>query len=231
MEDPTDSLLYEELEKLVARKGTRAVVAKTRLGLSAMLMSMDLVGFSLALYDDPEVIEIILKRYLKWFACASKEMIRRGADLIWCFDDFAYRSGPMMSPAVFREMLVPILLPVTRDISVPWIFHSDGNLNPILLDLLRLGMNGLHPIEPECMSLADLKSEIGNKVCLIGNVSVDVLSRGTAEETRLEIARCFREGSPGGGYMISSSNSIPCYAIPKNVKVMIEEINIQRKEW
>jgi len=33
-----------------------------------------------------------------------------------------------------------------------------------------------------------------------------------------------RDGSPGGGYMNTASNSIPYYAIPENVKAMVDEI-------
>jgi len=43
----------------------------------------------------------------------------------------------------------------------------------------------------------------------VGNVSVDVLSRGTTEQTRQEVRRCLRDGSPGGGYMISSGHCFP----------------------
>ena len=43
----------------------------------------------------------------------------------------------------------------------PWVFHSDGNLMPIMDDLLTLGMNGLHPIQPGVMDLAVLKEKYG----------------------------------------------------------------------
>ena len=223
--DPTDPALYIELETLVRRNGgRRAIIGRTRLGLSPMLMSMDLEGFSLALADDPDFVVRVLKRYAQWSAIAISEMSKRGADLIWCHDDFAHHSGPMMSPAVFRELILPCLIETARSIPVPWIYHSDGDLRLVLKDLLTLGMNGLHPLEPECMSLKELKSQIGHQVCLVGNVSVDVLARGTTEQTRQEVQRCLRDGSPGGGYMITSSNSIPNYAIPENVLAMADEI-------
>ena len=230
LKDPTDPALYTELEALVRRNhGQRAIVGKTRLGLSPLLMSMDLEGFSLALADDPEIVSHILKRYAQWSAVAIHEMCKRGVDLIWCFDDFAHNSGPMMSPAVFRTMILPCLMETARSIAVPWIFHSDGDLRLVLRDLLTMKMNGLHPIEPECLSLGELKKQVGHQVCLVGNVSVDILSRGTAEQTRQEVKRCLRDGSPGGGYMITSSNSIPSYAIPDNVLAMVDEIRRGRE--
>lgn len=225
LKDPTDPALYIGLENLVRRNGgRRAIVGRTRLGMSPMLMSMDLEGFSLALADDPELVVRILKRYAQWAAVAIREMSKRGADLVWCHDDFAHHSGPMMAPAVFRDMLLPCLMETARSIPVPWIYHSDGDLRLVMKDLLTLGMSGLHPIEPECMSLKELKSQIGRQVCLVGNVSVDVLSRGTTEQTRQEVQRCMRDGSPGGGYMITSSNSVPSYAIPENLLAMADEI-------
>ena len=90
LENPCNLEIYEELDTLISRRGQRAVVGRTRLGLSPMLMSMDLTGFSMALADDPQLIVIILKRYIEWFKIAVHEMTKRGIDLIWCFDDFAY---------------------------------------------------------------------------------------------------------------------------------------------
>lgn len=228
MDSPEDPELYKELESLVVKADERAVVGKCRLGLSAMLMSMDLTGFSFALADDPDLIVTILKKYLSWAEVAVEEMAGRGVDVIWFFDDMAYHSGPVMSPQVFRELLLPHIRRVTAGLSLPWIFHSDGDLRPVLKDLLSLGMNGLHPIEPACMSLKDLKHQIGNRVCLIGNVDVDVLARGTVEQTRSEVRRCLRDGASGGGYMISSSNSIPGYAVPENVLALAECIREER---
>src|ERR1035437_5888564 len=55
--DPTDPALYIELETLVRRNGgRRAIIGRTRLGLSPMLMGMDLEGFSLALADDSDFV-------------------------------------------------------------------------------------------------------------------------------------------------------------------------------
>ena len=223
LENPTNPALYKDLDSLIQKKGDRAVVGTTRMGLSAMLMSMGLDGFSMALMDDPEIVEIILKRYIEWSRAAIDEMAKRGVDVIWCFDDFAYRSGPMMSPAVFHDLILPHLLELSSDINLPWIFHSDGDLRLVMEDLLSLGMSGLHPIEPECMSLKDLKQQIGGRVCLVGNVSVDVLGRGTVEQTRNDVKRCMSQGGKSG-YMISSSNSIPSYARPENVMAMAEKI-------
>lgn len=224
LEDPTDDALYADLDRLVSKAGDRAVMGMSRLGLSSTLLSMDLTGFSYALTDDPELITIILRRYLQWASIAVNEMCKRGVDFLWFFDDIAYHSGPMMSPEVLRDFLLPEIAKLTLDLPLPWVYHSDGDLRPVMEDLLSLGMSAIHPIEPESMDLKELKQQIGARVCLVGNVSVDVLARGTKEQMRAEVRRCLEEGPPGGGYMISSSNSIPSYAKPENVLVMVDAI-------
>jgi len=63
----------------------------------------------------------------------------------------------------------------------------DGNLVPILDELIKLGMNGIHPLEPGAMDLDYLKSNYGKALCLIGNIDIDkTLSRGTPEDVDME---------------------------------------------
>ncbi len=74
------------------------------------------------------------------------------------------------------------------------------------------------------MNLAEVKAKYGKWVCIVGNVSVDTLSSGTPDEVRRLVRECISVGGPGGGYMITASNSVPPYAKPKNVLAMAQEI-------
>ena len=113
---------------------------------------------------------------------------------------------------------------VAEQITKPWIFHSDGNLVSILDDLLELGMSGLHPIEPDAMDLGELKRRYGDRVCLCGHISVDVLSRGTLQEVDALVKEAIRIAAPGGGYIAGSSNSIAYYCQPENVRAIQQAI-------
>ena len=97
----------------------------------------------------------------------------------------------------------------------------DGRRNG---DLLSLGMSGLHPIEPEAMDLGETKRALAGRACVIGNVSVDLLARGTPDEIRKAVETCMSVGAPGGGYMISSGNCIPAYARLENAEAMIRAV-------
>ena len=62
-----------------------------------------------------------------------------------------------------------------------------------------------------------------DRLCLVGNVQVDTLSRGTPEQVRQEVRTLLREVAPGGGYCIGSSNTVPNYGRLENYRAMIEE--------
>ncbi len=222
--DPNDPSLYAGAQRVLDVRGDRAAAASIKLGAAPMLLSMGLDGFSFALADDPWLVKEVLRRYVDWQLAVTLRLIAMGFDFLWSFDDVAFRSGPFCRPAVFREIILPECRRSAEAISIPWIFHSDGNLMPIIDDILSLGMDGLHPIEPGPMNLAEIKERVGKQVCIVGNVSVDTLSTGTPAEVREAVRRCIRVGAPGGGYMISSSNSIPSYASPANVRAMADAI-------
>ena len=222
--DPHDPALYQDAQKVLDEKGDLATAASIKLGVAPMLLSMGLDGFAYALVDAPGLVEEVLRRYVDWQVVVTGRLIEMGFDFLWSFDDVAYKSGPFCSPAVFREILMPAMQRSAEAITTPWIFHSDGNLSPVLDQILTLNMDGLHPIEPGPMDLAEVKRLYGDRLCIVGNVSVDTLSAGTPKEVRDLVRGCIATAGSGGGYMISSANSIPSYARPENVQAMADAI-------
>ena len=99
-----------------------------------------------------------------------------------------------------------------------WIYHSDGNLLPILNDMLPLGMNGLHPLEPGAMDIDLLKKKYGQKICLVGNVDIEyTLTKALPQEIEALVKKRIEQLAPSGAYIISDSNSVPYYCKAENV--------------
>lgn len=227
--DPEDPALYRAAEALVRRNNGRyAVAAKMRLGASPTLLGLGLEGFSYALADDPGLVDTILGRYADWSIAVIRHLREVGVDYVWTFDDMAYKTATMFSPKTLRDVFMPHLRRVADAIKgegFPWIFHSDGNLMRILDDLLSLGMDGLHPIEPGAMDIEALKRDYGDRLCLIGNIDLHyTLTRGTPAEVDDEVRRRIAIVGKGGGYMISSANSITFYCKVENVWAMAAAI-------
>jgi uroporphyrinogen decarboxylase len=88
-------------------------------------------------------------------------------------------------------------------------------------DLLEIGFDGLHPIQPQCMDIKEVKSYVQGRACVIGNIDcANLLPYGTEAEVVDAVKETIRAVAPGGGYVIASSNSIHPGCDPKNVLAM-----------
>ena len=220
--DPDDPALYEPYRQFIAqnRASGKALFCFLNLGSDPVILGMGFESFATAIYDDRPLVEDLFALYTGWYARAAVHLSELDFDFLWFGDDIAFKTQPYVSPRLFRQVFLPHYRKVVENIRKPWIFHSDGNLMPILDDLLSLGMNGLHPIEPGAMDLALLKQRYGQNLCLCGHINVDTLSRGTPEEVDALVRQAIQIAAPGGGYILGSSNSIPYYANPANVRAM-----------
>ena len=214
--------------RFVDRYGTAglALYTRSRLGPAGIFNSMGLDGFSYALADDIGLIEELLDRYAQWASSMIRGLQGLGFDFLWFSDDVAFKGGPLCSPEAFRQLFIPYMKAAVADIKVPWVYHSDGDLNPLLPDLLALGMSALNPIEPGAMDIERVKAEYSHRICLMGNIDLGyTLTRGTVEETTQEVRRRIEVVGRGGGYILASANSIPDYCIPANVIAMRDALH------
>ncbi|MGD0878340.1 MAG: uroporphyrinogen decarboxylase family protein [Anaerolineales bacterium] len=169
-----------------------------------------------------EVLDIVNE-----FAIAlARRAVRAGADVIMLGDDYAYNSGPMMSPGIFKEFIQPRLAKVVQAVKEEGAFcikHSDGNLWPLLDMIVETGVDAINPIEPVAgMDIAEVKRKYGSRVCLVGNIDCgDLLSNGTQEDVTRSVKETLLKGAPGGGYIMSSSNTIHSSVNPENYLAMI----------
>jgi len=222
--DPGDDDLYGPIEQFIEGKEEFPVICSMRLGFLSALVSIGFQTYMEAIYLDPELIDAVTGAYVDWSAKAIRRLCDMGVDAIKTTDDFAFNTGPFMSPASFRQWVIPYHERAYREISVPWILHTDGEITGILQDLFTMGINGIHPIDPNCMDIRAFKRDYGDKVCILGNVNINTLSMGTPEETYAEARDLIRDLAPGYGYIVSSGNSVPNYAKPENVLALVRAI-------
>ncbi len=202
------------------------------LGGGPFIVSWHLMGFEtfcIALSEDPELAEAVVNRVksiLDAVATTLAEYDCIGAVLLG--DDIAYTEGLMFSPRFLRKYLFPwqkSKCEQFRKKGLPTLYHSDGDLEQVLEDILAVGFRGLHPIEPKAMDIRKLKKTIGPRICLLGNVDLGhTLTRGTPEEVRREARKRIEEIGPGGGYCLGSSNSVTNYVPLENYRAMIETV-------
>lgn len=126
--------------------------------------------------------------------------------------DYCFNTGPFLSPAQFSEFVTPYLARLTkgyREMGFYVIKHTDGNIMPILDQLMQTNPHALHSLDPQGgVDIAEVKRLVGHQVCLIGNVHCGFLQTGTEDEVVESVRYALRSGMPGGGYIFSTSNCI-----------------------
>lgn len=222
--DPEDDSLYEPIKPFFEKKDEFAVIFSTRLGFLSALISIGFQTFMESLYLNPELIDAVMRAYVDWSVKVIRRVCDMGVDAVFTTDDFAFNSGPFISPASFRQWVVPYYKQASQDITVPWMIHTDGEINPIIEDLLSLGISGIHPIDPNCMDIRAFKQKFGKRVCILGNVNLNTLGMGTPEETYAEVRNLIRDLGSGYGYIVSSGNSVPDYVKPENMMALAKAL-------
>jgi uroporphyrinogen decarboxylase len=102
--------------------------------------------------------------------------------------------------------------------------HSCGDILPIIGDLVDIGLDILHPVQPEAMDLAVLKREFGPDLTFCGGVSTqDLLINGTPEHVRAEVRRLKREMGKGGGYILEPGITLQADVPVDNMVALIDE--------
>ncbi len=150
----------------------------------------------------------------------------KGADFIALEGDLAHNPSSLMSPAHYDEFIGPYHKEICERVHERGgkiIKHSDGKLTPLVPALIAAGFDGIHPIQPQCMDIEEVKREFGDKVCLLGNIDCSfLLVFGSQEDVRLAVKDTIEKAAPGGGYIITSSNSIHPGVKPENYLAMVE---------
>jgi len=224
--DPNDPAIYEPYRHFTEQYRNTGLgrFCVMNLGSDPVILGMGFETFATAIYDDRSLVWDLMEMHTDFYCTAARKMSELDFDFLWFGDDLAFKTAPYISPRVFRDLFMPHFRKVADAIAKPWIFHTDGNVMPILDDLLSLGMNGLHPIEPGAMDLEALKKRYGKSLCLCGHISVDTLSRGTPQQVDELVQKAIRTAAPGGGYIAGSSNSVSYYCQAQNVRAMQKAI-------
>ena len=209
-------------------KGKKAIVWGQRAEFmwAAELCRLD--DFLVFMIQEPKLVHEVLEMVNEFAIALVRRAIRAGAEVIMLGDDIAYRTAPMVSPAMYDEFIRPRLAKIVKVIHEEGAFavkHSDGNLWPILDMMISTGIDGINPIEPVAgMDIGEVKRKYGDRVCLIGNIDCgDLLSSGTEADVRRVVRETIRTAGVGGGYIVSSSNTIHSAVKPENYRAMIEE--------
>jgi uroporphyrinogen decarboxylase-like protein len=172
-----------------------------------------MVEFAFRLVDDPDGVKQEAGDMVDRALARSEAEMDLGVwDGFALCADYCFNDGPFLSPAQFGEFVAPYLARLIqgyRDQGYYAIKHTDGQIMPIIDQLVQCKPHALHSIDPQAgVDIAEVKRLYGKELCLIGNVNCGLLQNGTDEEVIENARYCLRHGMPGGGYVFGTSNCV-----------------------
>ncbi|MFH1086091.1 MAG: uroporphyrinogen decarboxylase family protein [Chloroflexota bacterium] len=157
-------------------------------------------------YLRPEWTRAFLGIVADWLARQTEALCRSQAEAFYINESYV---GMGLSRSLFDEFVRPYdqrFMDIAKAVGKLVMFHDCGLANALLESFADMGIDYLEPLNPRAASgdveLADVKRRIGARVCLCGGFNHELLSFGSAEEIRREVAFCLETLAPGGGYIL-----------------------------
>jgi uroporphyrinogen decarboxylase len=227
--DPnTPTLLADAARAIRADNGQHFVVPN--FGFALFERAWSLRGFDqllMDLLDQPAWVEELLERITEIQVALARRFVALGVDGGYFGDDYGAQRGLLFSPKLWRQMIRPRLarmFAVFREADLPVILHSDGDIWPILPDLVDIGLTCLNPVQPEVLEHPRLFREFGRQLSFYGGISTqEKLPKVAPDEVQAATLACIRNLAPDGtGLMLGPSHRMQTDIPAENVAAMVE---------
>jgi uroporphyrinogen decarboxylase len=179
---------------------------------------------------NPDIAEAILDIPFHYHLTAARKLVEMGADMIWIGDDVGAQAGMLISPRLWRKFLKPKMAEFIATLKnirseVKIAYHSDGNIEPIIPELIEIGLDILNPIQPACMDPAQLKLKYGDKLCFWGSLDEQhTLPFGTPEAVRQEVITRLKTIGKMGGLILGPTHHVQLDTPMENFWAMVNTI-------
>lgn len=173
-------------------------------------------------------VEELLERLCDYLLETMRILLERfDFDAIGLSDDYGTQQSMIISPQEWRRLIKPHLakmFTLAKNKGRKILLHSDGNILQIIPDLIEIGVDLLHPIQPETMDIFQIKQQFGQDISLFGGLRTqDLLPRGTPEQIREEVRLLKQNLGRGGGFILAPANVIQADVPMENIIAMVEE--------
>ncbi len=179
---------------------------------------------------NPDLADCILELPYRFHLAAAKRLVQMGVDMVWIGDDVGQQQGMLISPRHWRRYLKPRMANFIAELkqinpAVKVAYHSDGNIEAIIPELIEIGLDVLNPVQPACMDPAKLKEQYGDRLCFWGSIDEQhTLPFGTPDEVREEVLRRLRTIGRQGGVILGPTHHVQLDTPMENFWAMVDTI-------
>ncbi len=230
--DPGRPELYSEAERVIREfKDEYWIVGVTVTTIFECAWALR--GYEQLLVDfalDPELTNTILDIPYHYHLAAAKKLAEMGVDMIWVGDDVGAQKAMLISPRHWRRYLKPRLANFIAEIKTinPQLkvaYHSDGVIEPIIPELIEIGLDVLNPVQPACMDPARLKAQYGDQLCFWGTIDEQhTLPFGAPAEVRAEVLARLETTGVNGGLILGPTHHVQLDTPMENFWAMVDKI-------
>lgn len=184
------------------------------------------VEFTKFTFQKPEFVKRVIDFYTDYYLKYLEGVMRSGVEVVLGGDDLAQKTGPMLSPAMTEKLFGEGYRRIAEAVhkqNKKFIFHSCGNIYPLLDKFVEWGFDGIITMEPTAgVGLGQVRERVGHKLVLIGNLDVSyLLVKGSRQEIEDAVKKAIKDAATGGGYLLSAAHSHP-YVDPSRLEWMVE---------
>jgi [methyl-Co(III) methanol-specific corrinoid protein]:coenzyme M methyltransferase len=216
-------VVLDALTLLRQALGDRVVIVGKVMGpwtLSYHMMGVE--EFLISTIKEPARAQGSLEALLPVPIAFARAQMQAGADVI-CLADHA--TGGMVSPSMYRDMLLPLHQEIVRQIGCPTILHCCGNTTDRLHYFAQTGIDCYH-FESQ-VEIHDAVAAARGAMTLIGNINnPELLLRGKSQD----VAAACRQAVVGGVQILSPECAVPLATPLHNLRVLVEVAEEQRRE-
>lgn len=188
-----------------------------------------LENFMIDMMSRSNFVNDLLDRITGYQIKVAEKYVELGVTCARTGDDYGGQSSMLFSPELWRKLFKPRLekiWDVYKKADIPVILHSCGNVEPIIPDLIEMGLDVLHPLQPEAMSVEELSQKYGKDLSFYGGLSIQkVLPLGSPEDVKEDVKKCIEVLGKNNGYIIGPANSITSDVPLKNIEALISSID------
>jgi uroporphyrinogen decarboxylase len=230
--DPNRSELYEASAQMIREfKNDYWIVGVTVTtifetawalrGLEQMLLDMTI---------NPDLANHLLDIPYRYHLTAAKKLVEMGVDMIWTGDDVGSQNQMMISPRMWRKYFKPRMANYISELKninprVKVAYHTDGNVEPIIPELIEIGIDVLNPIQPASMDPAKIKKAYGDKLCFWGTIDEQqTLPFGTPDDVANEVRQRLQTVGNDGGLILAPTHHVQLDTPLENFWAMVNTI-------
>ncbi|NLX14601.1 MAG: hypothetical protein GXY44_13240 [Phycisphaerales bacterium] len=185
-------------------------------------------GLCLNLLDNPELVKAVSDKIGQLILEYNRNLVGMdGLVAVFQGEDLGFNTQTLISPADIRKYYLPWhkkYAQLMHEHGKVYYFHSCGKVDAVMDDLINdVKIDGKHSFQDNVVPITEAKRRYGDKICLLGGVDVDKLTRLDPPALRKYIRGLIDTCAPGGRFAIGAGNSVPSYVPLDNYLTMLDE--------